>query len=121
MSSVSRDILMKDLFKGIELDRLKIENDIKVPNEFYQNLLDYFMERSYLNRLSERERFSTDMNNTGKITWLRITRLPVHPDHMEDYELLSRWQGVLASMHAWGHRTLFLLNRGGGGQRSGTV
>ena len=107
MSSVSRDILMKDLFKGIELDRLKIENDIKVPNEFYQNLLDYFMERSYLNRLSERERFSTDMNNTGKITWLRITRLPVHPDHMEDYELLSRWQGVLASMHAWGHRTLF--------------
>ena len=40
MSSVSRDILMKDLFKGIELDRLKIENDIKVPNEFYQNLLD---------------------------------------------------------------------------------
>ena len=65
MSSVSRDILMKDLFKGIELDRLKIENDIKVPNEFYQNLLDYFMERSYLNRLSERERFSTDMSNTG--------------------------------------------------------
>ena len=52
MSSVSRDILMKDLFKGIELDRLKIENDIKVPNEFYQNLLDYFMERSYLNHLS---------------------------------------------------------------------
>ena len=117
MSSVSRDILMKDLFKGIELDRLKIENDIKVPNEFYQNLLDYFMERSYLNRLSERERFSTDMNNTGKITWLRITRLPVHPDHMEDYELLSRWQGVLASMHAWGHRTLFLLNRCGGETR----
>lgn len=117
MSSVSRDILMKDLFKGIELDRLKIENDIKVPNEFYQNLLDYFMERSYLNHLSERERFSTDMNNTGKITWLRITRLPVHPDHMEDYELLSRWQGVLASMHAWGHRTLFLLNRCGGETR----
>ncbi|MDN0062617.1 DUF853 family protein [Mediterraneibacter glycyrrhizinilyticus] len=117
MSSVSRDILMKDLFKGIELDRLKIENDIKVPNEFYQNLLDYFMERSYLNRLSERERFSTDMSNTGKITWLRITRLPVHPDHMEDYELLSRWQGVLASMHAWGHRTIFLLNRCGGETR----
>ncbi len=117
MSSVSRDILMKDLFKGIELDRLKIENDIKVPNEFYQNLLDYFMERSYLNRLSERERFSTDMNNTGKITWLRITRLPVHPDHMEDYELLSRWQGVLASMHAWGHRTLCLVNRCGGETR----
>lgn len=116
MSSVSRDILMNDLFKGIELDRLKIENDIKVPNEFYQNLLDYFMERSYLNRLSEREKFVSD-GSTGKITWLRITRLPVHPDHMEDYELLSRWQGVLASMHAWGYRTFFFLNRCGGETR----
>lgn len=114
MSNVSRDILMEDLFKGIELDKLKIENDIEVPNEFYQNLLDYFMERSYLNRLSERDKFFTDLRQGEKITWLRITRLPVHPDHLEDYELLSRWQGVLASMHAWGHRALFLLNRCGG-------
>ena len=117
MGNVSRDILMKDLFQGIELDRLKIENDIKVPNEFYQNLLDYFMERSYLNRLSERETFSAEQSPAGRVTWLRITRLPVHPDHMEDYDLLSRWQGVLASMHAWGHRAIFLLNRCGGETR----
>lgn len=111
MSNVSRDILLKDLFKDIQLDNLKIENDIEVPNEFYQNLLDYFMERSYLNRLSDRDKFDIDVKQGGKITWLRITRLPVHPDHLEDYELLSRWQGVLASMHAWGYRTLFLMNR----------
>ncbi len=111
MSNVTRDILFKDLFKGVSMDSLKTPNEIKVPNEFYQNLLDYSMERSYLNRVSERRKFVAFPPRHKGITWLQITRLPVHPDNMEDYDLLSRWQGVLSSMHAWGHRLLFLLQR----------
>lgn len=111
MSNVTRDILFRDLFKGVSMDTLKTPNEIKVPNEFYQNLLDYTMERSYLNHVSEREKFAAFPPRNKGITWLQITRLPVHPDNMEVYDLLSRWQGVLSSMHAWGHRLLFLLQR----------
>lgn len=111
MSNVTRDILFKDLFKGVSMESLKTPNEIKVPNEFYQNLLDYSMERSYLNHVSERQKFVSFPPRHKGITWLQITRLPVHPDNMEDYDLLSRWQGVLSSMHAWGHRLLFLLQR----------
>lgn len=111
MSNVTKDILFRDLLKGVSMDSLKTPNEIKVPNEFYQNLLDYTMERSYLNRVSEREKFVVFPPRHKGITWLQITRLPVHPDNMEVYDLLSRWQGVLSSMHAWGHRLLFLLQR----------
>ena len=43
MSNVTRDILFKDLFKGVSMDSLKTPNEIKDPNQFYQNLLDYYM------------------------------------------------------------------------------
>ena len=80
-----------------------------------QHLLDYSMERSYLNHISEREDFADLPYVTGRITWLKVVRLPVHPGNIREYDLLSRWQSVLSSMHTWGHRLLFLLNRSGGG------
>jgi len=42
---------------------------------------------------------------------MQITRLPAHPNENEGYDLLSRWQGALSSLYAWGYRLLFLLLR----------
>ena len=53
MADITKDVHFQDLFKGINSKNLKIDNEIKVPNEFYQKLLDYFMERSYLNQAGE--------------------------------------------------------------------
>lgn len=50
----------------------------------------------------------------ASITWLKISRLPVRPDNAEDYDLFNRWQGVLSSLHEWGYRVYFLLQRSSG-------
>ena len=113
MADLYRDIYFRDLFKGIDMKNLEIPNEIRVPDEFYQRLLDHFLERSYLNRSSER-RFLELPSEHGFITWLQVIRLPIHPDFSENYDLLSRWQGVLSTLHAWNYRLLFLLLRHGG-------
>ncbi len=105
------NVNFKDLFQGIDMERLRTDNEIEVPNEFFLHLLDYSMERSYLNNIGEREKFNVIPSNHKAITWLQIVRLPVHPDNMENYDLISRWQGTLATLHAWGYRLLFLLKR----------
>lgn len=105
------NVNFKDLFQGIDMERLRTDNEIEVPNEFFLHLLDYSMERSYLNNIGEREKFNVVPSNHKAITWLQIVRLPVHPDNVENYDLISRWQGTLATLHAWGYRLLFLLKR----------
>ena len=109
--SKERDISFSDLFTGISEDNLKIENPIKVPDNLYKELLDCSMERSYLDYISKRERFPDVEETNSKITWLHMTRLPVHPANVDSFDLFSRWQGVLSSLHAWGYRLLFLLQR----------
>jgi uncharacterized protein YcfJ len=113
MVDQKRDIYFKDLFTGIDLKNLEISNQVQVPDTFYQKLLDHFMERSYLNRCSERK-FLEVPSNHGAITWLQVMRLPIHPNNQENYDLINRWQGVLSTLHAWGYRLLFLLMRSGG-------
>lgn len=113
MADLRRNVYFRDLFKGIDMKNLEIPNEIQVPDEFYQKLLDYFMERSYLNNSGERK-FLEVPSNHGPITWLQVMRLPIHPDNLESYDLISRWQGVLSTLHAWGYRLLFLLMRHGG-------
>lgn len=108
------NVNFKDLFQGIDMDHLRTANEIKVPDEFFLHLLDYCMERSYLNNIGERDKFAAISSNHKSITWLQIVRLPVHPDNMENYDLISRWQGTLATLHAWGYRLLFLLKRSAG-------
>lgn len=105
------DIQFADLFQGIDPSRLKIENPIQVPDDFYRELLDCSMERSTLEYVSERSHFPQARELNGKITWLQVTRLPVHPENADSYDLYNRWQGVLSSIHAWGYRFLFLLQR----------
>lgn len=90
MPDLYRDIYFKDLFKGINMKNLEIPNEIQVPNEFYQRVLDHFLERSYLNR-SSKWKFLSLASKHGFISWQQMTRLPIHPDFSENYDLLSRW------------------------------
>lgn len=105
-----------DLFRGVSFHEDAVSPSIKVPDDFYQRLLDFFMERSYLNDTGDR-RFASIPRIHGSISWLRITHLPVNPSNEETYDLLNRWQGVLSTMHAWNYRLLFLLLRSKGETR----
>ena len=110
-----------DIFKEIDPCALKIENNLQVPDDFYQQLLDYVLERGYINEVKNRRRFLDFAGQPGetvrRITWLQVMRLPIHPNEMKEYDLLSRWQGVLSTLHTWGHRLIFLLQRKNGETR----
>lgn len=112
------DTGIKDIFSAIDRSSMHMPVEISVPNNFYQQLLDFFLERGYLNTIQERERF-VDFRAMGgterkDITWLKVTRLPIHPNELKEYDLLSRWQSVLSTLHTWGHRLVFLLQRRNG-------
>lgn len=100
----------KDLLKQLSLKEQTVELDINVPDNFYQTLLEQLLEREYLNDTAQKK-FYLPKEKRRAIHWMQITRLPVHPNDNESYDLLSRWQGVLSSLHAWGYRLLFLLLR----------
>lgn len=91
-------------------EKLKHGLPIEFPSELANPFIDYMLERSYLDDISERESFITE-SNLGAIGWIHINRLPVHPNEKDDYDLLSRWQSVLSSLHSWNDRFLFLLQR----------
>lgn len=110
----NRDIRFADLFTSLDSEMLKMDVPIQVPNDLYRELLDCTMERSYLDYVDQRPKFPEPTKTIGRITWLQMTRLPVHPENMDSYDLFNRWQGVLSSLHAWGYRFLFLLQRNKG-------
>jgi DNA helicase HerA-like ATPase len=97
--------------KGIDMDEL---HNITMEEEFYRELLDYTLERSYLNLLPERERYFNCNIDKSRITWLRVMRLPVSPGNNDSYDLISRWQGVLSTLHTWEHKIVYLLQRNKG-------
>lgn len=109
-NNVFLDVKPKDLLKQLSLKEQTVELDINVPDNFYQTLLEQLLEREYLNDTAQKE-FYLSKEKRKAIHWMQITRLPVHPNDNESYDLLSRWQGVLSSLHAWGYRLLFLLLR----------
>ncbi|MCL2442386.1 MAG: DUF87 domain-containing protein [Treponema sp.] len=120
------DTTIKDIFRSIDPNLLKLKTEISVPDNFYRQLLDYFLERGYLTLLPQREKF-IDYRALAKedpkfydgnkdaivrdITWLKVIRLPIHPSESKEYDLLSRWQSTLSSLHTWGHKLIFLLQR----------
>lgn len=106
-----RNIKLTDLAKGIDLDRLGLKNPIVVPNSEFRELLDKVIERGSLEAVSGRSSFFVSGRDLPAVTWLKIVRLPVRPDNAEDYDLFNRWQGVLSSLHEWGYRVYFLLQR----------
>lgn len=104
------DVKPRDLLKQLSLKEQTVELDINVPDNFYQTLLEQLLEREYLNDTAQKDFYLTKEKRKA-VHWMQITRLPVHPNDNESYDLLSRWQGVLSSLHAWGYRLLFLLLR----------
>jgi len=108
--NVFLDVKPRDLLKQLSMKEQTVQLDIQVPDNFYQTLLEQLLEREYLNETSDKE-FCLPKGKRRPIHWMQITRLPVHPNEDESYDLLSRWQGVLSSLHAWGYRLLFLLLR----------
>ena len=99
MAKLKEDILMdvrpRDLLKKLSLQDQKVELDIQVPDNYYQTMLEQLLERDYLNYTSEKIFQPESARRAKKIHWLQITRLPIHPNENESYDLLSRWQGVL--------------------------
>jgi len=123
------DTTIRDIFASIDPEGMRLKAEIEVPDNFFRHLLDYFMERGYLTTLPEREKF-VDYRALAKenpklmdgkkdaiprdVTWLKVMRLPIHPSEAKEYDLLSRWQSALSSLHTWGHRLIFLLQRKNG-------
>lgn len=110
--------MLKDFLKDLSLENQRIPLNVQVPDDFYQTLLEELLERDYLSNAPEMKfvnLYANAQDYTKKtkpqINWLQITRLPVHPNDNQSYDLLSRWQGVLTSLHAWGYRLYFLLLR----------
>ncbi len=91
-------------------EKLRQGLPIEFPSELANPFIDYMLERSYLDEISERESFMAEAD-CRTIVWIRIKRLPIHPNEKEEYDLLSRWQSVLSSLHTWNERFLFLLQR----------
>ena len=100
MSDRIRDVGFRDLFRGLDMAEIETPNEIKIPDEVFKRLLEGTMERSYLNGVSQFDYFVPDETERhGEVEWLQIIRLPVHPDNIEDYDLINRWQGVLSTLH----------------------
>lgn len=115
MDGKMRDIGIKDLFKGLDMADLNIPNKVEIPDEVFRRLLEGTMERSYLNAVGQFDYFvPEETGRYGEVEWLQMMRLPVNPNNADDYDLINRWQGVLSTLHIWGYRTLFLLQRNSG-------
>ena len=94
-----------------KIEKLRNKLPLEFPAELANPLMDYMLERSYLEDLSDRDRFVKEEPHTGAMAWIKIDRLPVHPNDSAEYDLMSRWQAVLSSLHSWNERVLFLLQR----------
>ena len=110
-NDVEIDITPKDLLKKINLKDQMINLDINIPDSFFQTLLEQFFEREYLDDTKDKTFFYEKTKIPPNIQWVQIDRLPIHPNQNESYDLLTRWQGVLSSLHVWGYRLIFLLMR----------
>lgn len=110
--------MLKEVLQKLSLEDQRVPLDVQVPDDFYQTLLQELLERDYLSNAPDMKFVNLYTSAKGytrkiqpRINWLQITRLPVHPNENQSYDLLSRWQGVLTSLHAWGYRLYFLLLR----------
>ncbi|WP_448779839.1 ATP-binding protein [Bacteroides congonensis] len=86
----------------------------QLPLDLMSPMMEYMMERSYLEDMTMRSDFiSARMPNqtSNNISWIKIHRIPVHPSQLDNYDLLTKWQSVLTSLHAWNCKMIFLLQR----------
>lgn len=101
-----------------------------MPVDQASPVMEFMMERGYLEEMSLRENFIAARvpgQAVRPISWVKIHRIPVHPSQVDNYDLLTKWQAVLASLHAWNFKAIFLLQRRHGetnlylGLRSNTI
>ena len=116
-NDVELSVSPKDLFKKMNLKNQAVDIDVEIPDSFFLNLLEEFFEREYLNDISDREFAIPEGKKGSKVQWVQIDRLPIHPNQNADYDLLTRWQGALSCLHAWGYKLIFLLLRSQGRTR----
>ena len=86
----------------------------QMPLDLTSPMLEYMMERSYLENMTERQDFIASHlpgRKNKSISWIKVRRIPVHPSQVDNYDLLTKWQAVLSSLHAWHCKTIFLLQR----------
>lgn len=109
--------LLKQITKAYDyqsqLDSLR-DKPFQMPLDLTSPMLEYMMERSYLVEMTDRNDFieSRKLGEKRKpISWLKINRIPVHPSQADNYDLLTKWQSVLSSLHAWHCKMIFLLQR----------
>lgn len=118
MDSFIKRLFGKDVFDAqANIDKIKNSKKpiFELPLELANPLIDYMLERSYLEDISDRHDFNIErMPASESIGWLKLDRLPVSPLRVDDYDLLSRWQGALSSLHAWRQKLIFLLQRRNG-------
>ena len=69
MADLRRNVYFRDLFKGIDMKNLEIPNEIQVPDEFYQKLLDYFENLGYACELSPLADSGRDVPIAGPEAW----------------------------------------------------
>lgn len=109
LKDLGKDFL--NVFTGIDEQYLK---DIDLQEDFFRQLLDYSIERGYLNEVTDAiDMFinGDEMNKLPPLSWVQIERLPVNPSNSSDYDLLSRWSGSLSALHTWGQQLVFMLLR----------
>lgn len=86
----------------------------QMPLDLASPMLEYMMERSYFENMADRQDFIASHlpgRKSKPISWIKIHRIPVHPSQAENYDLLTKWQAVLSSLHAWHCKTIFVLQR----------
>ncbi len=114
MSNILKKIFKSFDFSGTEEELRAKMRDFEIPMEYSTSLVDYMLERSYLEDVSSRSNDSFCERkeiNGAAISWIKIDRLPINPSEGKDYDIISRWQSVLASIHSWKERVCFLLQR----------
>lgn len=116
MRKFIKRLLGKEAF-DFEGNAAKLRNNMPVifslPVDMANPLIDYMLERTYLEDVSDTTSFKDYVRTTRNsyVDWIRIDRLPVSPLRIESYDLLSRWQCVLSSLHAWNQKVIFMLRR----------
>lgn len=95
------------------IDALRYE-PFRMPLDLTSPMMEYMMERAFLEEMTDRQNFIAARKPGQKnkpISWIKVCRIPVHPSQEENYDLITKWQGVLSSLHAWECKTIFLLQR----------
>ena len=117
MSNIIKQIFKSFDFNGTADDLRQRLDKFEMPLNAPTEMLDYMLERSYLEEVSGRRNHEfQNLNNVSRlpISWIKIDRIPIHPSTAKEYDIMSKWQSVLSSIHAWGHRIFFMLKRTGG-------